>query len=139
MKKTILTAITAVCCFTCFSQVNNENDQKSDRNSRVILPVKNEPINQVSNKEAEAPSKPQTISKRAGEPQREHDATYYTDEIAKIDANLNAIDQKKEYIISNAEENELAESNGWFAKMEEVKAQLLIKREELLTKLNNLD
>lgn len=79
-----------------------------------------------------------TISKRAGEQQRTHDAAYYNEEIAKIDAHIAAIDAKVAHVNADPAQKAEAESNGWFESMAEIKSDLETKRADLVTKRNNL-
>ena len=136
MKKIIFTASVLMSFFTCFSQAENEIIEKSDRSNMNIIPLETSKAKETSVKEVKSTNKTQTISKRAGEPQVVHDENYYSLEIAKIDQHISAIEQKTAYINSIPEEKSLAENNGWFIQMANVKTQLMEKRKVLVTKLN---
>lgn len=77
-----------------------------------------------------------TISKRAGEDQQLHDDAYYLKEIEKINNHLAAIQIKTDYVNADPAEKAIAESEGWFVDMENVKNQLLQKKAALEIKLN---
>lgn len=77
-----------------------------------------------------------TISKKAGEAQRVHDASYYQEEIAKIDNQISSINTKIQLVQNDPQENTLAEHNNWYAQMDEIKNQLLAKKNLYLVKLN---
>lgn len=83
-------------------------------------------------------SKSVTISKRANEPQRVHNQAYYTEEIAKIDGNILAINQKIVLVNADPQEKQLAEANGWFQDMDKIKNDLLLKKTNLQEKLATL-
>ena len=79
-----------------------------------------------------------TISKKPGEPQRVHDVAYYDEEIAKIDAHIAAIDVKIATVNSDPTEQALAQQNGWFQNMNNIKAELNQKKAELIQLRDNL-
>ncbi|MCR9173067.1 MAG: hypothetical protein NXI10_11270 [bacterium] len=79
-----------------------------------------------------------TISKRPGQPQQTHDAAYYNQEIAKVDAHISAIDAKIAHVNSIPSEKALAEQNGWFQQMDQIKLELNQKRATLIQKRDNL-
>lgn len=83
-------------------------------------------------------SKAVTISKKAGEPQRVHDETYYNEEIAKVDAHVAAIDTKIAHVNADPTEKALAEQNGWFQQMDQIKQELNQRRATLVLKRDNL-
>lgn len=116
----------------CFGQVTSIEKNKEDG----VKPVAIEK-SRTSVVSSESGSKPFTISKRAGEDQITHNQNYYLQEIEKINQNLIAIEKKSEFINNSPEEKELAENNGWFQQMEQIKIQLLEKRTMLQDKMNN--
>lgn len=79
-----------------------------------------------------------TVSKRPGEAQRTHDVAYYNEEIAKIDAHVAAIDAKIAHVNNTPSEKVLAEQNGWFQEMDQIKLDLNQKRATLVQKRDNL-
>ena len=79
-----------------------------------------------------------TISKRPGQPQQTHDVAYYNAEIAKVDAQIAAIDTKIAHVNNTPSEKALAEQNGWFQDMEQIKLDLNQKRATLVQKRDNL-
>ncbi len=79
-----------------------------------------------------------TISKRPGEAQRTHDLAYYNEEIAKIDAHVNAIDAKIALVNADPTQKAEAQANGWFEDMDRIKSELAVKRADLVTKRDNL-
>ncbi|XOV68840.1 MAG: hypothetical protein ACFHU9_06580 [Fluviicola sp.] len=79
-----------------------------------------------------------TISKRPGQPQRTHDVAYYNEEIAKIDAQIVAIDSKIAHVNNTPSEKAIAEQNGWFQDMEQIKLELNQERADLVQKRDNL-
>jgi len=83
-------------------------------------------------------SKAITISKKAGEPQRVHDVAYYNEEIAKVDAHITAIDAKIGHVNADPAEKALAEQNGWFQEMDQIKQELNQRRATLVLKRDNL-
>lgn len=79
-----------------------------------------------------------TVSKRPGQPQRVHDVAYYNEEIAKVDAQIVAIDSKVAHVNSIPSEQTIAQQNGWFQKMDETKQELNLRRADLVQKRDNL-
>ncbi len=77
-----------------------------------------------------------TISKKAGEPQRVHDAAFYQEEITKIDAQLLAINTKIQLIQNDPTENDLAIQNGWYTDMGNIKDRLSAQKAIYQQKLN---
>lgn len=137
MKKNLLAALSLMVCFSTFSQEEvspTMREKSASEQSPAPTAIKPEatPTKVVSK------SKTQTISKRAGQPQQVHDAAYYQKEISVIDNNLAAIDQKIAYVNGNAQEKQTAEANGWFEQMDNIKAELLVKKAALQKKLANL-
>jgi hypothetical protein len=134
MKKNFLVVLSLITCFTVFSQ---EEVNPALRNSGALeqspTPMTIEP--QAIPTKVVSTSKTVTISKRAGEPQRVHDQAYYVQEIALIDNNLSAIDQKIAFVNGNPQEKLNAQSNGWFQQMEDIKTQLNTKKTDLQEKL----
>lgn len=55
--------------------------------------------------------------------------------IKAIDDHINAINIKTNYINNNPEEKALAESNGWFVEMANIKSELLVKKSLLEEKI----
>lgn len=137
MKKNFLVVLSMIACFTAFSQEEvNPVLRSNGATEQSPTPTTVEPQaipTKVVNK-----SKTVTISKRAGEPQRVHDEAYFIQEIAVIDNNLSAIDQKIAYVNGNSQEKLNAESNGWFQQMEDIKTQLNTKKTDLQEKLAKL-
>lgn len=133
MKKNLLAALSLIACFTTFSQ---EEVNPALRNSRASeqspAPTTAQP-NQTPTKEVHK-NTTVTISKRANRPQRVHNHAYYQEEIDKIDNNIAAIDQKIAHVNADAQEKLKAESNGWFQDMENIKSELLVKKNALLEK-----
>tara|TARA_R110002072_G_scaffold67521_3_gene165579 strand:- start:4106 stop:4504 length:399 start_codon:yes stop_codon:yes gene_type:complete len=80
-------------------------------------------------------SKPQTISKRAGQPQRVHDNSYYKEEVKKIEANILAIDKKMASVNANPSEKIKATESGWFEDMDNIKRRLNAKKKIYLGKI----
>tara|TARA_B100001564_G_C20165027_1_gene457101 strand:- start:170 stop:499 length:330 start_codon:yes stop_codon:yes gene_type:complete len=58
-------------------------------------------------------------------------------QIAQIDSHLAAIEIKRNYILSNPEEKNLADEQGWFETMNKVKEDLTAKKEKLYLSINN--
>ncbi len=79
-----------------------------------------------------------TISKRPGQPQQTHDVAYYNEEIAKVDTQIAAIDSKIAHVNSVPSEKALAEQNGWFQQMDQIKLNLNQQRATLVQKRDNL-
>lgn len=79
-----------------------------------------------------------TISKRPGQAQRTHDVAYYNEEISKVDAHIAAIDTKIAHVNNTPSEKALAEQNGWFQEMDQIKLELNQKRATLVQKRDNL-
>ena len=134
MKKQLIITMALFLSFSSFSQEKTENISRQE--TQPIQPVKaveTEPLIKESQK-----SKGTTISKRAGQEQEVHNATYYQKEISKIDNHIIAIDTKIEFVNNDPTEKALAESNGWFTDMNSIKAELQAKKTELENKLNNL-
>ena len=137
MKKNLLTVLSLTACLTAFSQeeVNptlrntgaTEQSPAPSTISPVVIPTK-----------VVSQSKSVTISKRAGQPQRVHNEAYYLEEIAKIDNNLAAIDQKIALVNADPNEKQLALTNGWFQDMENIKNDLKLKKTSLQEKLATL-
>lgn len=83
-------------------------------------------------------SKAVTISKKAGEPQRVHNVAYYNEEIAKVDAHIEAIDAKITHVNADPTEKAKAEQDGWFQQMDQIKQELNQRRATLVLKRDNL-
>ena len=137
MNKNLLTALSLIACFTTFSQeevnptLRNTGATEQSPAPSTVAPVVT-PIKVVNQ------SKSVTISKRAGEPQRVHNEAYYLEEIAKIDNNLAAIDQKIALVNADPAEKQLAIANGWFQDMANIKTDLQLKKTNLQEKLATL-
>ena len=126
-----------IACFTALSQEEvNPTVRTNGASEQSPIPTAVE-RKAIPTKEVRK-SNSVTISKRAGEPQRVHDAAYYTQEIAVIDNNLSAIDQKIAFVNGNPQEKLNAESNGWFQQMEDIKTQLNKKKTDLQEKFAKL-
>lgn len=82
-------------------------------------------------------SKSVTISKKAGQSQRVHDANYYMEEIARVDSHIAAIDTKINTVNSDLQLKSEAEASNWFQQMADIKAELLLEKQELQSKLAN--
>lgn len=137
MKKNFLVVLSLITCFTVFSQEEvNPVLRNSGASEQSPTPTAVE-RKAIPTKMARK-SNSVTISKRAGEPQRVHDAAYYVQEIAVIDNNLSAIDQKIAFVNGNPQEKLNAESNGWFQQMEDIKTQLNAKKTDLKENLAKL-
>jgi len=132
-----MTALAMIACFTTFSQ---EEVNPALRNSGVKeqspAPTTVQP-KPISTKEVHK-NTTVTISKRGNNPQRIHNQAYYQEEIAKIDNNIAAIDQKVALVNADPQEKLSAEANGWFQDMENIKNDLLIKKTTLQEKLAKL-
>lgn len=81
-------------------------------------------------------NKTTTISKRAGEAQVTHDNAYYLNEIAKIENQIDAINQKIALISNDPIESASATESGWFDDMETIKTDLESKKADLQNQLN---
>lgn len=68
-----------------------------------------------------------------------HDKAYYQTKIEEIDYTLQAIKIKKDYILSNPEEKEIATNNGWFENMRQVEEQLNAEKQQLIQKIALLE
>ena len=93
----------------------------------------------VSNEEVnieKSINKSTTISIRAGEPQVTHDEAYFLNEIAKIDNQISAINQKIAIITNDPVEAANAEASGWFDDMETIKSELEAKKSAIQNQLN---
>lgn len=130
MKTTVFALTMLLCGFSAVAQEQTptvqptpSNPQASYNNGRSSEVRKNKSV---------------TISKRAGEPQRTHDAAYYDEEIAKIDSHIASIDTKVAYMNADPTRKAQAEANGWFDDMDQIKSDLETKRADLVTKRNNL-
>lgn len=51
--------------------------------------------------------------------------------ISQIDAHLNSIEIKRNYILEHPEEKDLAEQQGWFDDMDRIKNELIAEKERL--------
>lgn len=71
--------------------------------------------------------------------QYELNKAYYENKLIELDDNIRAIDVKIEYVNSNEEERNLANQNGWFTDMENVKRNLQTERLDLVTKIASLE
>ena len=131
MKILSLTVILLMVTNSLFAQESRKIESK-------IIPVsleskeKSRTINTVP----AVHNKSVTISKKAGEPQRIHDANFYQEEIDKIDAQLLAINTKIKLIQNNPAENDLATQNGWYSDMENIKDKLKTQKTAYQQKLN---
>lgn len=83
-------------------------------------------------------SKSVTISKKPNQAQRVHDVAYYNEEIAKIDAQITAIETKVAHVNATPSEQTIANQNGWFQKMDLSKQELNQRRAILVQKRDNL-
>ena len=81
-------------------------------------------------------NKSTTISIRAGESQVTHDNAYFLNEIAKIDNQISAINQKIAIINNDPIEAEKAANQGWFEDMDRIKAELEAKKATIQNQLN---
>ncbi len=81
-------------------------------------------------------NKSTTISIRAGESQVTHDNAYFLNEIAKIDNQISAINQKIAIINNDPIEAEKATNQGWFEDMDRIKAELEAKKATIQNQLN---
>lgn len=110
----------------------NRQERVNLDNQPQTTTAKPKVVNTTTNGKNEAT----TISIRAGESQITHDRNYYENEIAKVDAQIAAINTKIEIVEANAQEKALANESGWFNDMENIKNQLEAKKQELQSHLN---
>ena len=138
MKRNLITVLSLVISCAAFSQENVGSDVRSDEKKELSPKPTTVQHEAIPTKEKRVSSGSVTISKKAGEPQKVHDAAYYQNEIAIIDNNINAIDQKVAWVNNNPQEKQQAEANGWFDNMEKIKQELITKKSTLQQKLANL-
>jgi hypothetical protein len=137
MKNNFLVALSMITCFTAYSQ-EEVNPVVRTKGASEQSPIPTTVERKAIPTKVVRKSNSVTISKRAGETQRVHDAAYYVQEIAVIDNNLSAIDQKIAFVNGNPQEKLNAQSNGWFEQMEDIKTQLNTKKTDLQEKLAKL-
>ena len=137
MKKNLFTALTLLACFTVSSQEEVKGDVRTKEKQELSPKPTTIKLKEIPTKHVKK-SSGMTISKRAGEPQKVHNAAYYQNEISIIDNNIAAIDQKIVAVNSDIQEKQIAESNGWFEDMEKIKIQLDTKKTTLQAKLAEL-
>ena len=118
------------------------NAQQSQNLQEHIVPVQNikhldSSQNSYTLENSTTSNKPTTISIRAGESQVTHDSVYYLNEIAKINLQIQAIDQKINAISNDPSENSLASQSGWFDQMESIKQDLNAKKALMQGHLEN--
>ncbi|MDP4797570.1 MAG: hypothetical protein NWR50_01780 [Crocinitomicaceae bacterium] len=95
------------------------------------VPVANEDV-----KIEKSINKSTTISIRAGESQVTHDEAYFLNEIAKIDNQISAINQKIAIINNDPVEAANANASGWFDDMERIKSELETKKANIQNQLD---
>lgn len=133
--KTLL-FLTATCCaIHAFGQ----QQETTEINTTAPKELKSETssVSKVNTRE-QSINKTVTISKKAGQPQQVHDRAYYDNEIAGIDARIEAIDAKIAHVNATPSEKAIAEQNGWFTQMEDTKTELNQRRATLVAKRDNL-
>lgn len=118
--------------FVSFSQEEGASQLKTVSQSKTVSSP-NETISVSQSNQ----SKSVTISKKAGQPQRVHDDVYFMEEIARVDSHISAIDNKVNTVNSDPQLKAEAEANNWFVQMADIKAELLLEKQELQTKLAN--
>ncbi|MBL1279364.1 MAG: hypothetical protein COA33_003790 [Fluviicola sp.] len=131
--KTTLTILAFI--FASFYSVSQEKKELTIEKTQKTPTAKSK--ERISVSKEKGASKPITISKRAGEPQRVHDNSYYLDEIKKIDANILAIDTKISLVNADSVEKTKALESGWFDNMDNIKRRLNAKKkiyQEKITK-----
>jgi len=131
MKTTSLIVILLVITNSLFAQESKKIDSKI-----VPINIEGKEKSRTINTVPSVQNKSVTISKKAGEPQRVHDANYYQEEIAKIDAQILAINTKIQLIQNDPVENKLATQNGWYTDMENIKDKLNAQKIIYQQKLN---
>lgn len=62
--------------------------------------------------------------------------SFYVNRLENIKSHIKAIDTKVDYINSNQEKKEVAEQNGWFKQMYEIKQQLIMEQAKISQKLS---
>lgn len=129
--KTLLTAGMLVCTCVAFSQ-QIQQVTPAEPPSTMQSQYKGTTTTEVTQ------NRSVTISKRAGQPQQTHDVAYYNEEIAKVDTHIAAIDAKIAHVNSIPSEQALAQQNGWFQQMDQIKLELNQKRATLVQERDNL-
>lgn len=71
--------------------------------------------------------------------QRKHDKAYYQERLAYIDAMLEALETKENYLRSLPEEDALATENGWYDRARQSRERLSEERKEVLIKIGSPD
>jgi len=121
--------------FVSFCIVTNAQEDIQERITTSPQPVSKSVLSDGVKIEKSV-NKSTTISVRAGESQVTHDNAYFLNEIAKIDNQISAINQKINQVNSDSTEADRAEDAGWFDDMENIKAQLEAKKVNLQNQLN---
>ena len=130
--KTLLTAGLLLSASVAFCQQTEPQVKPAESPSKMHAEYKGTTTTVVKQ------SRSTTISKKPGQPQRTHDLAYYNEEIAKIDAHVAAVDTKIAHVNNTPSEKALAEQNGWFQEMDQIKLELNQKRATLVQKRDNL-
>jgi hypothetical protein len=130
--KTLLTAGVLLSAGVAFCQQTETQVQPAESPTKMHAEYK------VTTTTVAKQSRAVTISKRSGQPQQTHDAAYYNNEIAKVEAHVASIDAKIANVNNTPSEKALAEQNGWFQEMDQIKLELNQKRATLVQKRDNL-
>lgn len=129
----ILSLTAATLLFSNFIFAQEQSKVKNEANSTPLVkiekPRNTTTYNSVSNKSV-------TISKKAGQPQRVHDVAYFQEKIASIDAHIQAINTKIQFIQNDPTENSLAIQNDWYLGMDDIKTKLNAKKADYQQKIN---
>ena len=126
-----------------FGPLNSAFSQQKSRSVSLIPPSqiaqgKSSPSNEVKQSSSSGQDYPITISRKSGEDQIVHDEAYLIKKIDGIESHIQAIDKKVEYINSDPERKEKAESEGWFMQMSGTRSKLISEKQGLLNQLKLL-
>lgn len=130
--KTLLTVGLMLTTYAAISQQSVEPLQPVESPTKMHAEYKSTTHSQANQ------SQSVTISKTPGQPQVVHDVNYYNAQIAKVDAQIMAIEAKVTHVNNTPSEKAIAEQNGWFQQMEQVKLELNQRRTTLVQKRDNL-
>lgn len=134
MRTLLLVIVSISIGLSVFAQEPVSNEVRNEK-SPSSLPSSEGPVSTTQEVKKNASV---TISKRPGEEQKIHDAAYFDAEIAKIDAQIVAMNSKIATVNADPNEKALAENSGWFEDMERIKERLNIKRSDLLEQRSKL-
>ena len=127
-----------------FAQTSKEIKQYQERSidtSRTVT-QKSTPTKLTLEQENPAQNNteyPITYSKKSGEAQIVLDKSYYEKELIRIDQHIAAIDIKISTVNSDQNENEKAQSQGWFDQITRTREELTAERAQILVKIKSFN